>query len=322
MSVLLNNGDGTFAPGVIYDAGDLPAAVALADLDGDADQDLAVANAGSDNISVLLNNGDGTFAPGTIYDAGHGPTSVVTGDLDGDRDLDLAVANAFDNTVAVLFNNGNGTFHRPDPWRRRDPSLNGAGRPGWRRGPGSRRRQCVERRCFGLAQPRGRHVSPQVVYGAGVSPSWLAAGDLDGDLDLDLAVANGQSDDVQILLNNGDGTFESPVAYGAGNAPKFVALDDLGGSQCLDMAVANEDGGNVSILLNACEPTCPGDTNGDGAVDVRDLNSVILDWGSDGTAHGGDVAGPVFGGPPDGIVNVSDLNAVIIGWGTCQSSRR
>ena len=64
-------------------------------------------------------------------------------------------------------------------------------------------------------------------------------------------------------------------------------------------------------------PPCPGDTNGDGAVDVNDLNNVILDWGTDGSANGGDITGPVPGSPPDGIVNVNDLNAVIVGWGAC-----
>ena len=42
-----------------------------------------------------------------------------------------------------------------------------------------------------------------------------------------------------------------------------------------------------------------------------------LDLGGDGSAHGGDVAGPVPGSPPDGVVNVNDLNAVIVGWGAC-----
>ena len=63
--------------------------------------------------------------------------------------------------------------------------------------------------------------------------------------------------------------------------------------------------------------TCPGDTDGDDAVNVNDLNNVILDWGTDGAANGGDVTDATGTGPPDGIVNVNDLNAVIVGWGAC-----
>ncbi|MCH7721154.1 MAG: hypothetical protein IH988_09240, partial [Planctomycetes bacterium] len=51
----LNKGDGTFAAEVRYRVGDSPRSVAIGDLDGDEDADLAVANFDSDNVSVLLN---------------------------------------------------------------------------------------------------------------------------------------------------------------------------------------------------------------------------------------------------------------------------
>ena len=54
MSVLLNNGNGTFAATVDYATG-RPLSVAAADLNGDGKPDLAVANADSNNVSVLLN---------------------------------------------------------------------------------------------------------------------------------------------------------------------------------------------------------------------------------------------------------------------------
>jgi hypothetical protein len=63
--------------------------------------------------------------------------------------------------------------------------------------------------------------------------------------------------------------------------------------------------------------TCPADTDHSGVVDVNDLNNVILDWGTDGAASGGDITAATPGSPPDGIVNVNDLNAVIVGWGAC-----
>jgi uncharacterized membrane protein len=63
--------------------------------------------------------------------------------------------------------------------------------------------------------------------------------------------------------------------------------------------------------------SCDGDTNGDGMVNVDDLNNVILDWGTDGSANGGDITGSTPGSGPDGAVNVNDLNAVIVAWGLC-----
>jgi len=55
VSVLLNNGNGTFQTAANYDAGDYPIVVFAVDLDGDSDNDLSVANHFSDNVSVLMN---------------------------------------------------------------------------------------------------------------------------------------------------------------------------------------------------------------------------------------------------------------------------
>ena len=43
-------------------------------------------------------------------------------------------------------------------------------------------------------------------FGAGDGPISVAVGDFDGDTDLDLAVANFDSNNVSILLNNGNGS--------------------------------------------------------------------------------------------------------------------
>ncbi len=63
VSVLINDGDGTFAPAAPVAAGTDPRSVTGGDLDNDGDTDLATANNGSNDVSVLLNDGDGTFAP-------------------------------------------------------------------------------------------------------------------------------------------------------------------------------------------------------------------------------------------------------------------
>jgi hypothetical protein len=58
VALLENNGDGTFEAAVYLGVGDEPRSVFAADLDGDYDQDLAVANFGSDNVSILFNQTD------------------------------------------------------------------------------------------------------------------------------------------------------------------------------------------------------------------------------------------------------------------------
>lgn len=104
VSILKNNGDGTFQPKVDYTAGDGPISVFCADLDGDLDLDLAVVNYESDCVSIFKNNGDGTFAAKVDYAVGDCPRSVFCADLDGDLDMDLAVANNHSNDVSILEN--------------------------------------------------------------------------------------------------------------------------------------------------------------------------------------------------------------------------
>jgi hypothetical protein len=100
----LGNSDATVQGAVDYGTGEWPYSVAIDDLDGDGNPDLAVANYFSHNVSVLLGNGDGTFQPRENYGVGDGPSSVAMGDLNGDSALDLATANGDGGDVSVLIN--------------------------------------------------------------------------------------------------------------------------------------------------------------------------------------------------------------------------
>src|SRR6185437_14841429 len=111
VSVLLNDGDGTFAAAVDYLTGLGPNAVVAADLDGDGKPDLVTQDDATGTVSVLLNDGDGTFAAGVDYPAGDMPLAVVAADLDGDGKPDLAVTGG--GVVNVLLNEGKGTFAAP-----------------------------------------------------------------------------------------------------------------------------------------------------------------------------------------------------------------
>src|SRR5207302_182670 len=95
VAVLLGNGDGTFQAPRNFSTGQGSLSVAVGDVNGDGQPDLAVANSGSPlgTVAVLLGNGDGTFQAPRNFAAGTGPLSVAVGDVNGDGQPDLAVAN-------------------------------------------------------------------------------------------------------------------------------------------------------------------------------------------------------------------------------------
>jgi FG-GAP-like repeat/Divergent InlB B-repeat domain/FG-GAP repeat len=152
---------------------------------------------------------------------------------------------------------------------------------------------------FSTGKAQALSFAAAVNYGAGDRPTSIAAGDFNGDGHLDLAVANEFTDNVSILLGNGDGTFNTAVNYAAGDYPSSVAAGDFNGDGHLDLAVANYVSYNVSILIGNGDGTfntavnyavgrypysvTAGDFNGDGHIDLavanyRDTAGLVSDY--------------------------------------------
>ena len=86
-------------------------------------------------------------------------------------------------------------------------------------------------------------------FAAGSRANWVATGDVDGDEDTDLVVTNEESDDVSVLLGDGDGNFLQAEQQRVGEHPQAQIAADLNGDGHLDLAVANRTSDDVSILL-------------------------------------------------------------------------
>ncbi|MBV8267849.1 MAG: VCBS repeat-containing protein, partial [Planctomycetaceae bacterium] len=89
----------------------------------------------------------------------------------------------------------------------------------------------------------------------GINPVSSVSGDFNRDGALDVVTADEGSNDVTILLGNGDGTFQTPRTFPAGVDPIAVTADDFNGDGRLDLAVADQgdpntgQGRGVTILL-------------------------------------------------------------------------
>jgi hypothetical protein len=123
----------------------------------------------------------------------------------------------------------------------------------------------------------------------------------------DLVRAYVQGVDSGIANPTGFAFLPSSVGGGPADCNGNLVPDacDIAAGTSLD-----RDGDGVPDECGAVPPpACPADVDGSGEVDVDDLVTVILQWGTDG-ADGGDVDG-------SGEVDVDDIVAVVLDWGAC-----
>ena len=114
LSVLLNNGDRTFAPATqIKYGGQLPYSLYAADFNGDGKADLALTDVASSVVWILDGDGHGGFVQRRKLPTGQGVRSVTGGDLNGDGRLDLFTADTASGTVSVLLGKPGGEFADP-----------------------------------------------------------------------------------------------------------------------------------------------------------------------------------------------------------------
>ena len=343
VSVLLNNGDGTFATRHV-EVGANPVAVVLSDLRGNGILDLVVSLSGeyvqgtgytNGGVAVALGIGDGTFKTAIRYPAGVAgvnPASflltdnsfIAVGDLgNGAQDIIVVssgqggydplsgrVAPVRDRGLFVLLGSGDGTF-TAGPTYLDDPQLS--------------------------------------VY---APLSAVALGDFNNDRKLDVVVSvddeSDVKDDVLLLLGNGDGTLGPAMPVDATQfEPSHLAVGDLNHDGNLDLLVmdgfANAGGSPVHVLLGTglgtFEPQTAyavgedvsfslqnfapqgmvlGDFNGDGKVDVAVGESGSGAVGNTLTVllgHGdGTLAAPILSteryGPPVPLLPGGDEVAV------------
>jgi VCBS repeat protein len=298
-----NNGSAFFssANGNLPYFDDDTAAVALGDADGDGDLDAWTANYG-DPDRLYLNDGTGSFTsssgafpPGNDY-----ATSMAVGDVDDDGDLD-AMVGALSAPDRLLLNDGTGTFSNgsaqipPNDFESTsdvaladmdgDGDLDGF----WANGalisfPGFQNR-------LRLNDGNGVFAETNAQLPPGFDTTLdVATGDVDGDGDPDILVANFVSPE-RLFLNDGTGIFadgSSQFPPGVGLA-RAIALGDVDGDGDLDAYLGNQagslavpdrlylnDGGGtfsdassqIPPHLDPTEAVVLGDVDGDGDLDV------------------------------------------------------
>lgn len=226
-------------------------------------------------VSVLRGNGDGTFQPARTSPASSFPLSQAVGDFNGDGFDDLATSDQdpAGHDLDVLLSRGDGTFHAPI----------------------------------------------KIDVGPIVN-AFVTAGDFNGDGKPDLAVLgdvvnydDSYTNDVNILLGIGDGSFSGPITSLVGSGPSndygwAAFVGDFNGDRKADLLV--DSPGRGALMLGDGQgrlasqgwnatlgAAAVGDVNGDGKLDLVRGGSVLLGDGAGGfptsRSYDGGAYGPI-----------------------------
>ena len=256
-------GDGTFTNLTVYSTGirSTPCSVVIADFDEDNCRDVAVLNCGAKNIAIFFGFGHGTFsAPVTYALKGNSAlSSMVIEDVNNDTILDIAVASFTDGNanIDVLYGLGRRRFLLPNTYSSSYHTdivsmvvkdLNNDGRIdfviiAWR----------IDKIIImssDRVEPFGS--SQTISMGNSSNPSIVAVSELNNDDQLDIAVVNSKTSDINILFGDGKGYFMNGMSYSTGvNAmPNSIVIGDVDGDKQNDILVTNSNRNEIGIFFS------------------------------------------------------------------------
>jgi hypothetical protein len=283
LTVLTNNGSGSFGSNATYTVGSGPVCVTAADVNGDGKVDLISANNNGFSLTVLTNDGSGGFGSNATYTVGISPTFVIAADINNDGKLDLISANG-NNTLTVLTNNGSGVFGSNAtytvgayPFSVTAADINGDGKLDLisaNNGTGSGNTLTV------LTNNGSGSFSSNATYTVGAGPYWVKAADINGDGKLDLVSANNGAGTLSVLTNDGSGGFvlSSSPNMGVGSYPYAVVAADINNDGKLDLISANGGSNSISVFINTTTFSPPTSTP---SLNIKHSgNGMLVSWPS------------------------------------------
>jgi hypothetical protein len=299
LGVLLGNGSGGFSlqPNSPTTGGNFPNGIAIADVSGDGNPDVLVAN-NNGRLGVLLGNGAGGFTlqanPAQIGTGNNSARDLMVADMNGDGNLDAVVVSNVPGYVSILLGNGRGGFAQASststgnisqiygPYSLAVANVTKDNRPDVLAVNNDFPNTLAVLLNAGNGLLNLQPNSPSTGANSPSAPASVAVADVNGDGNPDALAPNGST--LGVLLGNGIGGFTlqaNPASTGTSNSTYAVAVADVNGDGKLDALVPNAStlgvllgNGAGGFALQATSPATGGGSYGSGSrIAVADVNS-------------------------------------------------
>lgn len=254
---IYENVAGSYSLARVIRVGGRPTSLVVADLDGDGDFDLVNLDTGSNSVSIATNLGGLMFRVRSLP-LPVGVSELVVAELTGDGLLDLAISNQSGGPLTVLANQGGGAFVALSILP--DNNVGHTIMAGDVDGDGDTDLISTSGGGIGLGyfienQAPGVFLKhpPFFLTSSGTGYSQLA--DLDGDGDLDLALASLFVNSLVTWSNDGTGVFGGPQFHAVTPGPTDISIGDLDGDGAADVVVTAEQADEVVIAISAAAGT-------------------------------------------------------------------
>jgi hypothetical protein len=264
VSILSGNGDGSFHPSGVHFLA-VPYFLTVGDFNGDGKSDLAVVHSLNGDVVTVLLTDSGKFTNANTYQDGHKAHDLFDGafmafgDFDRDSKIDVAVAYRADaDNISIALGNGDGRFRNGGPispfaeyWHgltsgdfNSDGNLDVVG-------ISSRGITLMFGHGDGTFRQGGTLLSPgQVAPRDDSIVDWIISGDLNGDRNLDLVIANRGPSSMSVLWGDGTGRFRYSERLLQGFLGRYIlngAIQDIDRDGKLDVVLSSL--GDVAVMF-------------------------------------------------------------------------